>query len=337
MIKNLSVLDLAPVDFNTSAKQALLNAIDLAKHTEELGYNRFWITEHHNMTSVASAAPEILIGQIAAATKQIRVGSGGIMLPNHSPYKVSENFKALEAFYPNRIDLGIGRAPGSDERTALALRRTSNPMNGDDLKALLDELRSYDSGKSNESIPHFNNIVAMPNDVLLPPLWILGSSVYSAQLAAIEGLQYAFAYHFNPGGAQEIIGLYRKLYQEQWKRDAPPVILAASVIASGSEEELEIQKQITSVKYLVNAKLLSTDALREPEKVSISYQHQSIAQSYLSTIISSTFDDLPEKLNAVANKTGVQELMITTNQKGYENRLEVYRQAIQLIEGSKTL
>lgn len=330
MIKKLSVLDMAPVDYNTSARQALLNVIDLAQQTEKLGYNRFWITEHHNMNSVASASPEILIGQIAAATKQIRVGSGGIMLPNHSPYKVAENFKALESFYPGRIDLGIGRAAGSDEKTALALRRSPNPMNSDDFKALIDELSSFD-GKDDQQ---FNNIIAMPNDVLLPPLWILGSSVYSAQLAASEGLHYAFAYHFNPNGAQKIVNLYRQVYKELWKREAPPVILAVSIIAADSEDELETQRKVTAVKYLVSTKLLSQDALSDPENAFIASHHQNVAQSYLSTMISSTFDNLSERLNSIANKIDVEEVMITTNQKGFESRLKVYKKAIELINNN---
>jgi luciferase family oxidoreductase group 1 len=144
---HFSILDLAPVDYGTSAKEALLRVVDLAQKANRWGYTRYWVAEHHNMETVASASPALLIGQIAAHTSRLKVGSGGIMLPNHSPYKVAENFKLLEAFYPGRIDLGIGRAPGSDGQAALALRRSQRPHNADDLAALLAELNSISANR----------------------------------------------------------------------------------------------------------------------------------------------------------------------------------------------
>src|SRR5918997_2687842 len=189
----LSVLDLSPVAAGMSGTTALRNTPDLAPLAERLGYTRYWVAEHHNIPSIASPAPEIMIGQIAALTNRIRVGSGGVMLPNHAPLMVAERFKVLEALFPGRIDLGLGRAPGTDPATSYALRRRQD---GDDFLERFQELLLIENGGFPEG-PPFRNIRAMPSDVPLPPLWLLGSSGYSAQLAAQIGAGYSFAHHFS--------------------------------------------------------------------------------------------------------------------------------------------
>ena len=191
----LSVLDLSVVTTGTRPAAALRNSIDLARHVDGLGYVRYWLAEHHNLASVASPAPDLMIGQIAAVTKNIRVGSGGVMLPNHAPLVVAERFKMLEALFPGRIDLGLGRAPGTDGATAHALRSRLDRREGDDFLERLSELVLWETRDFPAGHP-YNNVVAMPDDTPLPPIWLLGSSDYSSELAAQVGMGFAFAHHF---------------------------------------------------------------------------------------------------------------------------------------------
>ena len=198
----LSVLDLSVVTTGTKPAAALRNSIDLARHVDALGYVRYWLAEHHNLASVASPAPDIMIGQIAAVTKNIRVGSGGVMLPNHAPLVVAERFKMLEALFPGRIDLGLGRAPGTDGATAHALRSRLDRREGDDFLERLHELTLWETRDFPPGHP-YNNVVAMPDDTPLPPIWLLGSSDYSSELAAQVGMGFAFAHHFASHDAVE--------------------------------------------------------------------------------------------------------------------------------------
>ncbi|KGA80677.1 hypothetical protein KQ41_17690 [Lysinibacillus fusiformis] len=324
MLPRLSILDMAPVDLNTSPKQALLNSVTLARKADELGYERFWVTEHHNMSSVASTSPEILIGQIAAHTERIRVGSGGVMLPNHSPLKVVENFKLLETFYPDRIDLGVGRAPGTDHQTALALRRSMNALNADDLQALLHELRGYDDVSEVTSNGSFAKIIAVPQDVSLPPIWILGSSPYSAQLAAVEAANYSFAFHFNPVGAKENIALYRKLYQAHHGVSAPDVTVGVSVIGGETEDEVAYQKNMISFKFLQSIGYFKGLDPLKAHDIQLSDTHQQAAQSFLSTQVIGTWGELKQKLDVLADTLDVQEFLISTGQEGFDTRLQLY-------------
>src|SRR5918997_3897806 len=191
----LSVLDLSPVAAGMSGTTALRNTPDLAPLAERLGYTRYWVAEHHNIPSIASPAPEIMIGQIAAVTERIRVGSGGVMLPNHAPLMVAERFKLLEALFPGRIDLGLGRAPGTDPVTSYALRRMQEERGRDDFLERLQELLLLETKSFPPDHP-FHRIEIMPSGVPLPPIWLLGSSDYSAHLSARLGLGFGFAHHF---------------------------------------------------------------------------------------------------------------------------------------------
>ena len=216
----LSVLDLSVVTSGTKPAAALRNSIDLARHADALGFTRYWLAEHHNLASVASPAPDLMIGQIAAVTKNIRVGSGGVMLPNHAPLVVAERFKMLEALFPGRIDLGLGRAPGTDGPTAYALRSRLDRREGDDFLERLHELTLWETRNFPPNHP-FNKVVAMPDDTPLPPIWLLGSSDYSSELAAQVGMGYAFAHHFASYDAVAAMTNYRAHFKtNRLARDA---------------------------------------------------------------------------------------------------------------------
>jgi luciferase family oxidoreductase group 1 len=234
----LSVLDLSVVTSGTPPAAALRNSIDLARHADALGYVRYWLAEHHNLASVASPAPDIMIGQIAAVTRHIRVGSGGVMLPNHAPLMVAERFKMLEALFPGRIDLGLGRAPGTDGATAYALRSRLDRREGDDFLERLQELMLWETREFPPDHP-YNNVVAMPNDVPLPPIWLLGSSDYSSELAAQVGMGFAFAHHFASFDAADALVHYRARFKPSRWRSTPHGILAVAVIAAETDAEAE--------------------------------------------------------------------------------------------------
>jgi luciferase family oxidoreductase group 1 len=234
----LSVLDLSVVTTATPPAAALRNSIDLARHVDGLGYVRYWLAEHHNLASVASPAPDVMIGQIAAVTNHIRVGSGGVMLPNHAPLVVAERFKMLEALFPGRIDLGLGRAPGTDGATAYALRSRLDAREGDDFLERLHELVLWETRDFPPGHP-YNKVVAMPDDTRLPPIWLLGSSDYSSELAAQVGMGYAFAHHFASHDAIDAMTNYRAHFKASPWRSTPHAILAVAVITAETDAEAE--------------------------------------------------------------------------------------------------
>jgi luciferase family oxidoreductase group 1 len=234
----LSILDLSVVTTGTKPAAALRHSIDLAQHADRLGYVRYWLAEHHNLSSVASPAPDLMIGQIAAVTQHIRVGSGGVMLPNHAPLMVAERFKMLEALFPGRIDLGLGRAPGTDQATAHALRRRLEVREGDDFLERLHELTLWETRDFPPGHP-YNNVVAMPDDVPLPPIWLLGSSDYSAELSAQIGMGFAFAHHFASYDAIEALTHYRSRFVPSRWRATPHGILAVAVVTADTDAEAE--------------------------------------------------------------------------------------------------
>ncbi len=234
----LSVLDLSVVTTATSPAQSLRNSIDLARHVDGLGYVRYWLAEHHSLPSVASPSPDIMIGQIAAVTKNLRVGSGGVMLPNHAPLAVAERFKMLEALFPGRIDLGLGRAPGTDGATAHALRRRMDVREGDDFLERLHELILWETHGFPSGHP-YGRIVVMPDGVPMPPIWLLGSSGYSAELSAQVGMGFAFAHHFAMHDATDAMLNYRRSFQPSQWRDKPHAILAIAAVVAETDAEAE--------------------------------------------------------------------------------------------------
>ena len=228
---SLSVLDLAPIKQGLSAADALAESAALAQHAEALGYRRFWLAEHHNMPGIASAATAVVIGHVAAATKTIRVGAGGIMLPNHAPLMVAEAFGTLATLYPGRIDLGLGRAPGTDPRTMVALRRQANSA-VDSFPQDVQELIAYLDGG-------IGGVHAVPGQGTQVPVWILGSSTFGAQLAAALGLPYAFASHFAPDDLEVALDLYRRNFQPSPQCDKPHVMLGLNVCAANTDAEAQ--------------------------------------------------------------------------------------------------
>jgi len=235
-----SILDLAPIAQGATAADALRNSLSLAQHAERLGYRRFWLAEHHNMTGIASAATAVVIGHVAGGTKTIRVGSGGVMLPNHAPLVIAEQFGTLASLFPNRIDLGLGRAPGTDQLTARALRRDL-AMRAEQFPSDVQELQSYFA-----PIQPGQKIRAIPGAGLNVPIWILGSSLYGAQVAALLGLPYAFASHFAPDDMMRALQVYRNRFEPSAQLDRPYAMLTVNVFAA--DTDAEARRQFTSLQ-----------------------------------------------------------------------------------------
>jgi luciferase family oxidoreductase group 1 len=249
----LSVLDLSPVTTGGSGPTSLKNTLDLARLADALGYLRYWVAEHHNLPSIASSAPEIMIGQIAAVTANIRVGAGGVMLPNHAPLMVAERFKILEALFPGRIDLGIGRAPGTDQITSIALRRRQDIRDDDDFLERFQELLLFEQGSFPEGHP-FRQIRAMPADVPLPPIFLLGSSGYSAQLAAAIGAGFSFAHHFASHDAVAAMIDYRNRFKPSATLKVPHAILAVAVVCAETDAEAERLASTVDLNFVRRSK-----------------------------------------------------------------------------------
>ena len=227
----LSVLDLSPITEGGSPAQSMRNSLDLARRAEALGYRRYWVAEHHNMPGIASAATAVVIGHVAGGTSTIRVGAGGIMLPNHAPLVIAEQFGTLDALYPGRIDLGLGRAPGTDQRTAFALRRNLHG-DPDDFPRDVVELQGY----FREPRPD-DHVRAIPGSGQNVPIWILGSSLYGAQLAAMLGLPYAFASHFAPAALMPALDIYRESFRPSEQISSPHAMAGFNVFAADTDEE----------------------------------------------------------------------------------------------------
>jgi luciferase family oxidoreductase group 1 len=249
----LSVLDLSPVTTGGSGPISLKNTLDLARLADALGYLRYWVAEHHNLPSIASSAPDIMIGQIAAVTANIRVGAGGVMLPNHAPLMVAERFKVLEALFPGRIDLGIGRAPGTDQITSIALRRRQDIRDDDDFLERFQELLLFEQGSFPEGHP-FRQVRAMPADVPLPPIFLLGSSGYSAQLAAAIGAGFSFAHHFASHDAVAAMTDYRNRFKPSAALTVPHAILAVAVVCADTDAEAERLASTVDLNFVRRSK-----------------------------------------------------------------------------------
>jgi luciferase family oxidoreductase group 1 len=321
----LSVLDLAFVTTGTPPSVALRNSIDLARHVDRLGYRRFWIAEHHNLPSVAIAAPDILIGQIAAVTQNIRVGSGGIMLPNHAPLMVAERFRTLEALFPGRIDLGLGRAPGTDGVTAVALRRRQERREGDDFLERLQELVLWETGGWPPNHP-FRNVVAMPSDVHLPPLFLLGSSDYSADLAGRIGMGFAFAHHFATYDAVAAMRSYRERFQPSGWRERPHAILAIAAISAETQAEAERLTSSMDLNWLRRAQGEYHPLPSPEEAAAYPYTDADRARMRKSRerLFVGTPDMIEAQLTPLLEATEADEVMITSAIYDHEARKRSY-------------
>ncbi|MEV6904511.1 LLM class flavin-dependent oxidoreductase [Amycolatopsis sp. NPDC051372] len=315
----LSVLDLSPVSDGHGVGEALRNTIDLARHAERLGYRRYWLAEHHNMPGIASSATVVLIGTVADATESIRVGSGGIMLPNHAPLVVAEQFGTLEALHPNRIDLGIGRAPGTDQRTALALRGPGG-LSAENFPEQLMELLEYFETDPARGV---NAVTAEGNK---PPLWLLGSSGFSAQLAGRLGVPFSFAHHFAAENTLPAVQLYRENFRPSETLAEPYVMLGVSVVAAETDERAQFLAGPSGLTFL-SLRRGRPIALPTPEEAA-EYPYTEMDRAFLADRFGSSIIGSPETvrkgLDQLLADTGADELMVTTMVHGHEDRLRSY-------------
>ena len=327
----LSVLDLAPVSQGSTSAQALQNTLDLARHAERLGYHRYWLAEHHNMPGIASSAPAVLIGHVAAATERIRVGSGGVMLPNHPPLVVAEQFGTLEAFHPGRIDLGIGRAPGTDGVTAQALRRSAGPLSADDFPQQLAELLHYFEQPTPDQ-----KVVAVNAPGNKPPLWLLGSSGYSAQVAGLMGIPFAFAHHFSADNTLPALALYREAFQPSAVLDKPYAMVAAAVVAADDDEYARYIAGPSGLSFL-RLRSGKPGLLPSPEEAA-AYPYTDLERLFIedrarSTIIGGP-DTVAREVAELLEKTAADELMVTTMVHDHKDRLRSYELLTKAVRGS---
>jgi luciferase family oxidoreductase group 1 len=296
-----------------SGPTSLRNSLDLARLADQLGYTRYWVAEHHNLPSIASSAPEIMIGQIAAATQHIRVGSGGVMLPNHAPLMVAERFKILEALFPGRIDLGIGRAPGTDPITSIALRRRQEANTDDDFLERFQELLLFAQDGFPEGHP-FRQVHAMPSDVPLPPIYLLGSSDYSAEVAAAIGAGFAFAHHFASHDAVAAMTSYRSHFKPSPALPGPHAILGAAIVSADTDADAERLAATVDLNYVRRSKGEYLP-LASPEEAA-AYSYTPIDRERIKYNRTRLFVGAPAtvraRLDPLLAATQADELMITT-------------------------
>ena len=321
-----SVLDLSPIVQGGDAGQALSNSRDLARHAERWGYQRFWMAEHHNMPGVASAATAVALSHVAEGTSTIRIGAGGVMLPNHAPLVIAEQFGTLAALHPGRVDLGVGRAPGTDQITAHALRRTLNAGVDDfpqDVLELIAYFRAVQPGQ---------RIQAVPGAGLEVPVWILGSSTYGAQLAAALGLPYAFASHFAPQQMMEAIAVYRSRFRPSEHLERPYVMLGYNVFAADSDEQA--RRLATSMQQaFVNLRTGRPGPLPPPVDnyaLNIPPELQAMLQQVLSCTAIGAPEAVRGQIGAFVARTGADELMLTSQTFDHAARLRSFEIAAQV-------
>ncbi|CAN5743200.1 LLM class flavin-dependent oxidoreductase [soil metagenome] len=331
----LSVLDLAPVSDGSTPRDALRNSLELARLAERLGYLRYWLAEHHNMPGIASSSPPVLAAHIASVTSTIRVGSGGVMLPNHAPLVVAEQFGMLEALHPGRIDLGIGRAPGTDQNTARALRRSALPMHADEFPQQLGELLGFFDGRFRPDHP-YAGITAVPALGYRPALWLLGSSDYSAQVAGLLGMPFSFAHHFSAANTLPALAAYRSSFQPSDELERPHAMVAVSVLCAPTEEE---------ARYLAGSGTLAFLRLRQgrpapypsPQEAA-EYQftpfEKETVKSWTAGHIVGDPEQVRTQLADLVARTGADELMVTTMVHGHAERLRSYELLASLVPAS---
>lgn len=324
-----SVLDLATVVAGKTPSDTFINSVDLAQNAEKFGYTRYWLAEHHNMISVASSATSLLIGHIAGNTKTIRVGSGGIMLPNHSPLIVAEQFGTLASLYPGRIDLGLGRAPGTDQTTAMAIR-------GERFNAVHDFPQDIIKLQTFFSADNANSRVrAIPGEGLDIPIWVLGSSTDSARLAAAMGLPYAFASHFAPAQFLTAINLYRQNFKPSEHLKEPYVISCINVIAADTDAEAD--RLSSSLKRFFMGVVTGKLELLQPpvdhmNDVWTDYEEEAVSQMIACSFFGSP-ETIKEDMESFIKQTGVDEVMVTSHIFDHQARLHSYQLFAELMKG----
>jgi luciferase family oxidoreductase group 1 len=314
----LSVLDLSPVATGSTVGDALRNSVELARHVERLGYRRHWVAEHHNMPGIASSAPAVLIAHLAAATTTLRVGSGGVMLPNHQPLVVAEQFGMLEALHPGRIDLGIGRAPGTDQVTAYALRRSLDPA-ADDLPLQLQELLAFFAG----TVPR---ITAVPGAGNLPAVWLLGSSDFSARLAGELGLPFSFAHHFMPQNTAPALEIYRRSFTPSKTLSEPYAMVGVAVVCAETDEQARWLHGPAKLSFL-RLRTGRPSRLPSPEEAD-AYEYSTDERAFIESWTASHVVGSPAtvrgQLIELRDRTTADELILTTNVHAHADRLRSY-------------
>jgi len=320
-----SILDLSPIAEGSNASASFRNTLDLAQHGERWGYQRYWLAEHHGMPGIASAATAVVMAHVAGGTKTIRVGAGGIMLPNHAPLVIAEQFGTLEALHPGRIDLGLGRAPGSDQTTARALRRNLQ-SDADEFPQDVLELQDYLSDAPRQ------RVMAVPGQGAKVPLWILGSSTFGAQLAAHLGLPFAFASHFAPQMMMQALELYRANFKPSAQLDKPHAMLGFNVFAADTDEEAHFRA--TSMQQaFVNLRTGRPSRLPPPQAgylEQLGAQERAMLDSVLSCSAIGAPATVAEQLKAFIARTGADELMITSQIFDHGQRLRSYELTAQV-------
>jgi luciferase family oxidoreductase group 1 len=313
LTRPLSLLDLTPIVAGSTSAQAIQNSVELAILADQLGYHRVWYAEHHNAPGLASGAPEIMIEHVASRTSRLRVGAGGVMLPNHAPLKIAETFRLLEAMHPGRIDLGLGRAPGTDQITAFAMRRSVEALRADDYPEQLAELLAFDDGGFPADHP-FRSIRPVPVDTRLPPLWLLGSSDFSARLAAESGLGFAFAAHINPNSAVSALRDYCASFVPSARYPEPWSILTVSVTVGETPEharELSLINDLLLLR-LRSGQLGSYPTLEEAKAYPFSAAEQEMIRAMPMRSLVGDAEYVHRQIVDLADRGGADEVMITT-------------------------
>ena len=332
----LSVLDLAPVAAGASAGQALEYTTELARRTEELGYRRFWVAEHHNMPSIASSAPAVLIAHLAASTSTIRLGSGGVMLPNHAPLVVAEQFGTLEALHPGRIDLGIGRAPGTDQVTALALRRTMEGLSAENFPQELADLVGLFTGTNLVTGEELRGpITATPGRGQRPEIWLLGSSGFSAQLAGLLGLPFSFAHHFSAANTEPALALYRQNFRPSAWLDAPRAMVAVSAICADTDERAQWLSGPAALSFL-RLRAGMPQPLATPEEAAAypyTERERDFARDRFAAQAVGSPETVRQRLTELLQRTGADELMLTTMVYDLADRVRSFELIAEKVAG----
>ena len=314
-----SILDLVPVILGETPREALPKSLDLAQHAESFGYTRYWVAEHHNMTAIASAATSVVIGYLAGGTKTIRVGSGGVMLPNHSPLVIAEQFGTLASLYPGRIDLGLGRAPGTDQRTLHALRR--DPRRADDFPQDVLELQALLA-----PVKPGQAVRAVPGAGTEVPIWILGSSLFGAELAAALGLPYAFASHFAPGALSEALEIYRRTFKPSKQLARPYAMVGVNVVAAETDEEAQrlfttVQQSFTNLVRGSGGKLQAP--INDIEEYWTPAEKRAASRMLEHSIVGSR-ETVRRGLERLVELTNADELMVVTSLYDHAARVRSY-------------
>jgi luciferase family oxidoreductase group 1 len=332
----LSALDLSPIPSGASASRALANTIDLARHLDALGLHRFWLAEHHNAGALASSSPEILIGAVAAATSRIRVGAGGIMLPNHSPLKVAETFRVLVALYGDRIDLGVGRAAGTDPKTALALRQSRELLGAERFPAQLDELLAFLAHEADPAMP-FGPIKAVPIGVTPPPVFLLGSGLEGAQLAASLGLGFAHAHHIAPDGYADALRAYRDAFRPSRWCAAPHAILAVAVLCAADDlaaEDLLRCNELGFLRFGQGLRDLPMPSIDEARAYTFDADEEVLRAGNRARVVAGGPERVAGVLGEMIATSGADELIVTTNIHDHEERKRSYERIASRLAGS---